>query len=330
MKKYILGFDTSAYTASVALIDFDGNVIYNLKKILDIPKGEKGLRQESALFLHFNIITQFLLELDIDYSQIKLVTVSAFPRNVEGSYMPVFLVGKNFAKIVSKSSNADYIEYSHQENHISAGLMEFYKNHDFSTKPFLALHNSGGTLELLMVEKSERGFKTEIVGGTLDITFGQLIDRIGVYLGYDFPCGRYMEESIDKSDYEVLKSCALKFPMPKISGKDFLNLSGIENYFKKIIDEENFDTSTIIYALFNYVSLCTVKIINSVMADKKIDKLVIIGGVASNTYIRNYLVKELSEKINLFFSDKLLSSDNAVGVAFLPLIDRWYNEIKAD
>ena len=51
------------------------------------------------------------------------------------------------------------------------------------TKPFLALHLSGGTTEILL---SEEG-KLTLLGGSLDLHAGQLVDRTGVRSAHAVP-----------------------------------------------------------------------------------------------------------------------------------------------
>lgn len=326
MKKYILGIDTSAYTTSCALVDYEGNILYNLKKNLEVPEGQKGLRQETAVFMHLNNLPDLINSINIDFSEIGIISVSAFPRSVENSYMPVFVVGKNFAKTLSKSIGAKYIEYSHQENHISAALIDTYKIYNYCKNNILAIHISGGTSEFLISNKISHGFNANIVGGSMDITFGQLIDRIGVYYNFKFPCGQSMQEFLENSNYNLDN---IKMIMPKVSGNEFINLSGVENYYKKLIDEKKHDEETIIYSLFNYVGKCIVNIINNISDNYKFERIIISGGVSANKYIRSYISNACST-YDIIFPKNELSADNSVGNAMLPLIDRWYNEIKTN
>ena len=57
---------------------------------------------------------------------------------------------------------------------------------------------SGGTTEILLLNRNKNSteYNIEIVGGTKDISFGQLIDRIGVKLGYRFPAGKYIDKML--------------------------------------------------------------------------------------------------------------------------------------
>jgi len=151
MENYIIGIDTSAYTTSLAIVDSNTcKIIYDERKILKVPLGQKGLRQQDAVFQHLKNLPEMFQNITIDLNKVSTISVSSKPRNIESSYMPVFTVGQNFAKVISKSLNCNYVEYSHQENHIGASLIEHYKMlHD----SILAIHISGGTTEFLSVSK---------------------------------------------------------------------------------------------------------------------------------------------------------------------------------
>ena len=80
-------------------------------------------------------------------------------------------MGYNFAKLLSSINGCPFYETTHQENHIEASLF----NNDLENKEkFLAVHMSGGTTEILLVEKKNVSYNIEIVGGSLDVSFGQL------------------------------------------------------------------------------------------------------------------------------------------------------------
>ncbi|MDD2494565.1 MAG: hypothetical protein PHE29_05155 [Tissierellia bacterium] len=318
MNNYILGIDTSAYTTSIAIVDEDtGEIKINLKKILSVPKGQKGLRQQEAVFQHLNNFQELFSSIDLDLSHVSIVSVSSRPRRIEGSYMPVFTVGKNYGEVIAKTLNCSFVEYSHQENHISASLIDNYKE---ISNNILAIHISGGTTEFLKAEKSNIGYNTEIVGGSKDITFGQLIDRIGTYMAFSFPCGVHMEEYIkDYSNFD-------KITLPSVSKSTYINLSGIENYYKNLIDKNKYNKQSLIYSLFEYVAQCIINIISLLKMNLDFKTIIITGGVAANSIIRNMVISKFSFEYNIIFPSRDNSSDNAVGLAYLPIIDRWYNE----
>lgn len=311
---YILGIDTSAYTTSIALIDEEnGEIIADERKLLEVKEGQKGLRQQEAVFQHLKNLPDLYSKITQDLSKVKIVSVSSRPRNEEGSYMPVFMAGRNFGRVISHTLNCGLIEYSHQENHISASLIQNYKN----INEFLAVHISGGTTEFVHARKISKGFETKITGGTKDITFGQLIDRLGIMMGFPFPCGWHMEEYIKGKTYD-------KVPKPKPAKGSYINLSGMENYYGGLLYKST--KEDIIASLFEYIAECIINIINS-LSHLGLKTVIISGGVASNSHIRNSILKNLKDyEILLPAVDN--SSDNALGLAFLPIIDRWHNEVK--
>ncbi len=321
MKEYILGIDTSAYTTSIAIIDEGSKeILVNKRKILTVPLGQKGLRQQDAVFQHIKNFQELYSEIDIDFQNLKTVAVSSRPRNIENSYMPVFTVGQNYGKIIAKSLNCNYIEYSHQENHIGTSLINHYKE---INNNILAVHISGGTTEFLKVSKVSKGYDAVIIGGSKDITFGQLIDRIGILLNFQFPCGYHMENYL--YDYNNIK----EIKTPKISGDTYINLSGMENFYSNLYLSNKYNKESIINSLFIYIADSIIHIIEEIKESFTIDTIIIAGGVASNLLIRKLILNKLSQ-FNIILPTKENSSDNAVGTAFLPIIDRWYNEVKTN
>ncbi len=76
--------------------------------------------------------------------------------------MPVFVVGKGQAFVLSKVLNIPYKEFSHQEGHLGAGMIDSGFN---DIDKFIGIHISGGTTEMLLIENIEKGFQIDIVGG---------------------------------------------------------------------------------------------------------------------------------------------------------------------
>ena len=52
MTRVVIGFDTSCYTTSVAAVTVQGQLIASCRRLLPVEKGERGLRQSEALFVH--------------------------------------------------------------------------------------------------------------------------------------------------------------------------------------------------------------------------------------------------------------------------------------
>ena len=188
-----LGIDTSNYTTSAAV--FDGSGGYNAGRLLEVRPGELGLRQSDALFQHIKHLPGRFAELQAEgwLTGLSAVGASTRPRAVEGSYMPCFLAGEGQGRTLADALGVPFYAVSHQQGHIaaaawSAGRLELLD------RPMLAWHLSGGTTELLYVEPDGVNVRAQCVGGTSDISAGQLIDRTGVLLGLPFPAGKALAE----------------------------------------------------------------------------------------------------------------------------------------
>lgn len=290
---YYAGIDTSCYTTSFALVCKD-EVVADKRIMLKVPKGKRGLRQSDAVFQHIQNLNYIFSRLKLQ-KPIKAVGVSNAPRKVEGSYMPVFTAGMCAARVLSAGAGAVYKEFSHQDGHIAAGLYSANAMHLYK-KEFLAFHISGGTTELLLVKNG----KIKIIGGSLDISAGQLIDRVGVLLGLDFPCGKEMERlALNSSNNIEIKP----------SVKDLsINFSGAET---KLIHQLKGKKEDIAAATINCITESIVKVIENAKRKYGINDVLMVGGVAANLQLR----KRLEGKA--YFADPALSTDNAVGIALL-------------
>lgn len=295
-----LGFDTSNYTTSAAL--FNGNDIVQVKKLLQVKAGERGLRQSDAVFQHTVNMPEILAELEYDKSNIDAIAVSTRPRNIEKSYMPCFMAGKGIADAVSKFTSSKLYYTSHQVGHILAALYSVDRL-DLINQKFIAFHVSGGTTEALLVTPDkEEIVKAQIIAQSLDLKAGQAIDRTGVLLGLDFPCGKELDRLSLLSD----KSYKIK---PSMKGID-CSLSGVENKAKTMI-EKGESAQDISKFVLSYISASLEKM-TELLLDKYGDlPLVFAGGVMSNKLIKT----NITNKFSAYFAKPEFSCDNAVGVA---------------
>ncbi len=301
-----LGIDTSCYTTSLAAVC--GEKVINIKKPLMVKEGDCGLRQSDAVFQHIKNLPLCFEELSenlkiSDFSEVVL-TVSSRPRNVEGSYMPVFLAGQSFARTVSATLETRYFETSHQEGHIMAAIHSSGR-YSLLNEPFLTYHLSGGTTELLLVIPSESGFDCKIIGGTLDLPAGQFVDRIGVKLGLKFPCG------IDL-DRLSLEYQGIKTKVKSCVKDEYINFSGEETRYERLI-EKGESPEFIAYCVMKCISNSVAASIESANEKYGVKNVLLVGGVSSSKFMR----KELLEYKDIHFAEPNLSTDNAVGVAFI-------------
>ena len=305
-KKIILGIDTSNYTTSVALMYDDGELIANVKRPLSVNDGERGLRQSEAVFSHIKNIPSAMSEVReyLAGRSPSAVGVSAKPRNVDGSYMPCFLSGLATAEGIAASLGVPIYKFSHQCGHIMAALYSS-GSEDLMSGRFAAFHVSGGTTELLSVRGGECGFDAELVGGTKDLNAGQIIDRIGVFLGMPFPAGPHLERA-------ALEYTG-KIPSKKVSvSGTYANLSGLENMARKLYEESGDAAKTAAF-VFEYIGNAIVAMCDNYMLEYGEMPFVFAGGVMCNSIIK----RKLSSRFDARFAEPMMSADNAVGIAEL-------------
>lgn len=302
---FFLGIDTSNYTTSTAVFDSNTGKFFQQKKLLPVKPGELGLRQSDAVFHHTAQLHLLFSELvkDIDSKDIAAIGASSRPRAVDGSYMPCFTVGENTAKILSSALKVPLYTFSHQEGHIAAALYDS-KSENLFTEKFLAFHVSGGTTEAVIAKGNGYGFSLDLAAKSLDLNAGQAIDRVGLMLGLKFPCGAELE----KLALQNTKKISVR---PTLKECDCC-LSGLENICRRLL-ENNESKEYIAAYCIEYIRKTL-----SLMTDKLLLKygtmpVLYAGGVMSDSIIQN----SFKEKYNAAFAQPSLSSDNAVGIAYL-------------
>ncbi len=308
-----LGIDTSNYTTSTALCSDAGTILLNCKVPLPVAEGQRGLRQSDAVFHHVKNLPTAAAEygavLRETAGTLTAVGCSYTPRDTEGSYMPCFLAGGAAAEYVSATAGIPLYRVSHQAGHIMAALHSACQNsgtnrEDIMKDRFLAFHVSGGTTDVLLCEPNdERIFSISQIGGTRDINGGQAIDRTGVKMGLQFPCGAEMDKAALTFNGKV--------PHTKLSvNGTWCNLSGLENKAIELYETTGDRAATSAYTL-DFIARTLEKITQNALAEYGTMPVIYAGGVMSSQYIRKKLA------VYGMFADAQYSSDNAAGVALL-------------
>ena len=298
----VIGIDTSNYTTSIAF--FDGTQGENCSRLLPVKAGELGLRQSDAVFAHVKSLPELSGRLfsHIRAENITAVGVSTRPRAVEGSYMPCFMVGYSHAKLLADTLHVPLVEVSHQQGHVAASLWSA-EHMELMDQPHIAWHLSGGTTELLLVEPEGKNVRCTKIGGTSDISAGQLIDRTGQLLGLPFPAGKHLDAlSQGAADKEVYR----------VKCKDMtFSLSGIQNKVQQYYEKSGDGAETAAYAL-RCVAFAVSAATRQALEAYPGLRVVFSGGVASNSMLRQTL-----SPFDPVFAQPQFSTDNAMGVAVL-------------
>ncbi len=301
-----IGIDTSCYTTSVACTD-GKSIVFSKGTMLSVAFGDRGLRQSDGLFQHVRQLPPMLTELlsSIDRDRVCCVSVSAAPTAKQNSYMPVFLAGLGQAETTAAALGVPLIRADHQSGHIRAAL---YGNEGLLERErFFAVHISGGTTDLLLVEPHrDAPYRIETVGCSNDLHAGQFVDRVGVALGLPFPAGKHLEALAKKAEQKTVKlASAVKGTECSFSGAE----SAAQRLLKTVPDAE------LAYGVYDCLARTLTKLFDHAVQTYGKLPFLICGGVASSGLLRTMLKKRFSGE--LFFGKPELSSDNAVGIALI-------------
>ena len=293
----VLAFDTSNYTTSCAW--YDGTDGGSSGRLLDVKPGELGLRQSEALFSHVKRLPEIVEKLGVS-GPFDAVGASDAPRETEGSYMPCFLAGTSQGMVLAQLLNVPFFSFSHQQGHIAAAAWSAGRM-DLLEQPHLAWHLSGGTTELLHVVKKGPAVSCTVIGGTTDVSAGQLIDRTGQRLQLPFPAGKAIDALAAESVCEEL------FRM-KTDGLYF-SLSGVEHKMKQRTEAGEKPSATARFVLLSLIH--AVEKVTAAARELYGDLPVLFsGGVSSNSLLRERVTDGV-------FAEPRFSTDNAMGTAIL-------------
>ena len=308
MRQVVVGLDTSCYTTSAAAVTADGQVVASCRKLLPVKLGERGLRQSEGVFIHVRQLPERLEELRefIRGDEIVAVCASSRPRDEEESYMPVFQVGDAQARGLAAMLGVPCFSSTHQRGHVAAAMVDS----GIAPGDLLAVHLSGGTTELL----SLRGEALSLLGGTLDLHAGQVVDRVGVALRLPFPAGPHLEKLALQGHAEA------RLPVSMAEGGLRCHLSGAESQAQRWIASGAISPEDTAMEIYDLLARTVARMILAGAAKTGIRQVLIAGGVASSALFRRLVTERIRKSdrgLRVCFGKPEYSGDNAVGTALI-------------
>ena len=308
MKRVVIGFDTSCYTTSVAAVTVAGEVIASCRKLLPVKLGDRGLRQSEAVFTHVRQLPERLEELapHIRDCRISAVCASARPRDEADSYMPVFHAGDAQARGLAAMLGVPCFSTTHQRGHIAAAMVDS----GVLDGDLLAVHLSGGTTEMLALV----GEELTLLGGTLDLHAGQVVDRTGVALGLPFPAGPHLEKLAVQGRAEA------RLTMTTRDGGLYCHFSGAETQVQRWIKSGELSREDIAREVYDLLARTVARMVCAGAEKTGIRQVLIAGGVSSSALFRELVMDRIRKRdrgLRVCFGKPEYSGDNAVGAALI-------------
>ncbi|MBL4932733.1 tRNA (adenosine(37)-N6)-threonylcarbamoyltransferase complex transferase subunit TsaD [Clostridium paridis] len=305
-KKIILSIESSCDETSAAIVINGREVLSNIiASQIDIHEKFGGVVPEVASRKHIEavnwVVEEALKEANVTLEDIDAVAVTYGP-----GLVGALLVGLQYAKGLAYSLKLPLIGVNHIEGHICANFID----HKDLVPPFVSLVVSGGNTFIVHVK--DYG-EYEILGETRDDAAGEAFDKVARAIGLGYPGG----PKIDKISKEGNED-AIKFPKAKFH-EDTLDFSfsGLKSAVLNYINKKNMQGEEInradVAASFqkSVVEVLTENVL-ATCEKRKINKIAIAGGVASNSYLRNNLIKEGNKiGVEILFPSLVLCTDNA-------------------
>ena len=172
----------------------------------------------------------------------------------------------------------------------------------------LALHLSGGTTELLAYD----GERITLLGGSLDLHAGQLVDRAGVALGLPFPAGPHLEE------LAVRGTSQARLPVSMEQGGLYCHLSGAETQLQRWITAGEMPAEHIAREAYDLLARTVARMVLAGARKTGLHQVLLAGGVASSALFRELVTARVAKQdrsLRLHFGRPEYSGDNAVGAA---------------
>ncbi len=261
-----LGIESTAHTFSCSIVD-EHNILSDVRDVYK-PSSGSGIHPREASRHHASVcdtvLKQALEDAHVNIKDVDVIAYSAGP-----GLGPCLRVGAVVARSLASYYSKPIVPVNHAVGHIELGIRLT------SARDPLALLVSGGHCMILAFYNS----RWRVIGETLDITLGQLLDQFGRALGLASPCGALIEQMASRSTNYI------KLPYT-VKGND-VSYSGLLTAAKRILG--NAKVEDVCYSLQETAFAMLAEVTERALAFTRKDELLVVGGVAANKRLADML-----------------------------------------
>lgn len=327
-KTAILAIESSCDETAAAVV-LDGREMLSnvISSQIDIHKLYGGVVPEIASRHHLENVNR-VCEKALDEAGVGMEDIDAIGVTCGPGLVGALLIGLATAKAYALVTDKPLIGVHHIHGHICANYIE----HKELEPPFMALVISGGHTNIVDVTGYN---ECKVLGGTRDDAAGEAYDKVARVLGLGYPGGPLIDETAKSGNAEKVE---FKRVFLEKGSMDF-SFSGLKTGVLNYVNSERQAGRTInvadVAAGFQQAVLDVVvtKTVDAALQYGK-DKIVVAGGVAANSKLREMLDSECSKHgIGLYYPSPVLCTDNAAMIgcaAYYRYIDGDFDDLTLD
>jgi N6-L-threonylcarbamoyladenine synthase len=268
MKRYVLGVESTAHTFSVSVVSSDGEILSNAKSIYR-PAAGSGIHPFEASQSHLKaagrVLGEAVEESGVAPNQFEAVCYSKGP-----GLGPCLRVGAVVARTLASTLNKPLVPVNHAVGHIELGcLLTGAKD------PVVLLVSGGHTMVI-----AYSGRRWRVLGETLDLTLGQLLDQFGRHSGLASPCGAAIETAASRS------TTYHRLPY-SVKGND-VSFSGLLTAAKELVLSGE-SLESVSFSIQETAFAMVVEVTERALAFTGKREVLVVGGVAANTRLADMM-----------------------------------------
>ncbi|MBU0460701.1 MAG: tRNA (adenosine(37)-N6)-threonylcarbamoyltransferase complex transferase subunit TsaD [Nanoarchaeota archaeon] len=290
----ILGIETTAHTFGVGIVNDQGKVLANAFDSFTCNQGGMILDEvaEHHKKVAEKILTKAFAEAKLSWKDVDLMAYSAGP-----GLDPVLYTGYHLAQAWSEKQNKKLVGVNHCAAHLSIGKVIN------QLKDPCYLYVSGVNTQVIVDENN----KYRVVGETLDLGLGNMLDKLGRSLGLGFPAGPEMEQLAKQGKY-------LELPYT-VKGMD-VSLSGMLTKVQQLI-EKGIKKEDLCFSVQETCFAMLTEVTERAMANANKKELLLVGGVGANQRFCEMLKIMCKERGAKFYKVPMdLARDNGAMIAW--------------
>ncbi len=290
----ILGIESTAHTFGVGIVNHKGEVLANAKSSYS---NKSGMIPDEVVDHHKAVADKILKkafkEANLSWNNVDLIAYSAGP-----GIDPCLWFGYHQAKEWAQKNDIKLVGVNHCCAHLSIG--KIFNN----LEDPCYLYVSGVNTQIIVFEEG----KYRIIGETLDIGLGNLLDKFGRTIGLGFPAGVEIEKLAKKGKYVELPYA--------VKGMD-MSFSGILTKCQQLFERKQANQEDLCFSIQETCFAMLAEVVERAMAHSGKKELLLVGGVGANKRFCEMLDVMCSEREAKFFKVPMnLAGDQGAMIAW--------------